>query len=192
MMRRCTRLTVATALFLSLVPAALGGTALAPVTVVVAPRPSVLADVHINFRPHPLPRGGFYYAVIVLSRYEGESQETPPPCAISSDMAKTEYGFPHGRRSMRLTLLPAASSSGRWCTGRYTGAVYAVPHAPPCRNGYYCYGTSAQSSCWILEEGKRVCGVVAKPGRPPYSYPGGLPKPLDRSARIVARFAISF
>ena len=68
---------------------------------------------------------------------------------------------------MRLTILQAASSSGRWCAGSYTGAVYAVPHAPPCRSGYYCYGTSAQSGpCWILEEGRRVCGVVAKPADP--------------------------
>ncbi len=192
-MKRCTRLIIAAALFAGLAASALAGTALAPVAVDVPANQSVSGDARISFRPHPLPHGGFYYAVIVLSRYEGESQETPPPCAISSDMAKTEYGFPHGRRRMRLTILQAASSSGRWCRGRYTGAVYAVPHAPPCRNGYYCYGTSALSGpCWIVEDGTRVCGLVAEPVKPGYSYPGGLPKPLDGSARIVARFAISF
>jgi len=35
------------------------------------------------------------------------------------------------------------------------------------------------------------CGVVIRPEQP-YSYPGGLPKPVDRTSRIVGRFQIHF
>jgi hypothetical protein len=55
-------------------------------------------------------------------------------------------------------------------------------------------------------EGRLLCGVVAKPeppgpkSEPPgpkgeapsYSYPGGLPTPVDRSSRIVGRFQLKF
>jgi hypothetical protein len=33
--------------------------------------------------------------------------------------------------------------------------------------------------------------VVVRP-EPHYSYPGGLPKPIDRSSRIVGRFQVHF
>ena len=93
------------------------------------------------------------------------------------------------------------------------GAVYAVPHAPRC-GSYSCRGVSAEygSPCWEVSPGQIACGVVGAkpeppkpeppepepprpepPAQPPaYSFPGGLPKPLDRAARVVGRFKITF
>jgi hypothetical protein len=164
---------------------------LGPVSVKVSPRPSVAGNVGVAFKPRGhLPGGGYYYAVIVLEEYARHQQSAPPPCAISSDMARTQYGYPHRDRAVALTLTPASSTSGRWCPGgSYIGAVYAVPHKPRCRGSQPCYGHSTQSgSCWEAN-GRLVCGVVAIPT---YSYPGGLPKPIDHSARIVGRFRITF
>jgi hypothetical protein len=172
-------------------------------------------DVAVSFRPPGhLPRGGYYYAVVVLVRYAGYSAGAPPPCATSSDMQSTAYGYPHPRRRVTLTLIQAASSAHRWCAGGvYEGAIYAVPHRPPCSRAYPCSGRSTgYGPCWEAE-GRVLCGVVAKPeppapkpeppapkpeppatkGEPPsYSYPGGLPKPIDRSARVIGRFQLRF
>jgi hypothetical protein len=107
-----------------------------------------------------------------------------PPCALSSDMGKTDYGYRHRGHPVRLTLLPAASAAHAWCPGgTYEGAVYSVPHKPPCSKSYPCYG---KSSCGVVP----FCGVLPYPS--PYSYPGGLPKPLDRSTRIIAHFTLRF
>ncbi len=170
--------------------AAAGG--FARVSVSVAPHRSS-GDVHISFQPRGgLPHGGFYYAVLVLHEYAGNGVATTPGCAASSDMAKAEYGFPRRGQRLHLTILQARSAEARWCAGgEYLGAVYAVPHRPRCSNSSPCYGSSTQvGPCWILEEGRRVCGVVVKPPR--YSYPGGLPKPIDAASRIVGRFQVRF
>jgi hypothetical protein len=163
------------------------------VNVAVPAALSTAGKVTISFHPaRALPGGGYYYAVAVLVDYRRAPGEAPvPPCAISSDMGVTQYGFPRHGRPVHLTLIAAPSGEGRWCAGgSYEGAVYAVPHGPPCSKAYPCHGKSAEySSCWRIEE-HVVCGVVALP--PPYSYPGGLPKPVDRSARIIARFGLSF
>jgi hypothetical protein len=180
-------------------------------------------------------------------------------------MEKTEYGYPASNRAVRLTLLPAKSNNNRWCAGTYVGAIYAVPHKPPCSASYPCYGKDANGACWELE-GKYVCGIVALPkeeqtereekekvereakerterearekaereakeksnpeeklkverevkelterearartehqereranlepgGAVFYSYPGGLPKPIDRSTHIVGHFKVMF
>jgi hypothetical protein len=81
-----------------------------------------------------------------------------------------------------------------------------VPHRPPCNGTYGCRGKSAaQGACWEVE-GRPVCGVVAPPEKQPpaetpkaespppavYSYPGGLPRPIDRSSRVVGHFQVSF
>ena len=177
--------------------------------------PSVHGTLHISLRVGGhLPRGGYYYAVLVLERYEHYSQQAPPPCATSSDMRRTAYGYPQPGGSVRLTLLPAKSASSQWCPGgSYLGAIYAVPHKPPCSRSYPCYGKTTQSgACWS-SEGRTVCGVVIAPGHQPpgpkpeppgpkpappsptpapYSYPGGLPKPIDASTRIIARFHVNF
>jgi len=164
---------------------------LGPVSVKVSRQPSIGGDVSVSFsaRGH-LPQGGYYYAVIVLKEYAHHLQSTPPPCAISSDMRRTQYGYSRRGRPVRLTLTAAPSASKHWCPGgRYIGAVYAVPHKPRCGGSQPCYGRSTQSgSCWDLE-GRIVCGVVAIPT---YSYPGGLPKPIDHTARVVGHFELSF
>lgn len=155
------------------------------VVVKVPSHPSVLRNVQISFHPRSqLPQGGYYYAVLVLHDYLRYPGANPTPsCAISSDMERTAYGYPQRGRMVRLTLVPAKSSEGQWCShGTYLGAVYAVPHKPPCNGHYRCYGKSAESS--------PVSGVVAFPG--PYSYPNGLPKPLDTRTRIAAHFRINF
>ena len=158
---------------------------------VAAPaEPPLRGALRIHFAPRALPHGGFYYAVIVLAGYRSAGGARPP-CAISSDMGKTEYGFPHAGRSMRLSVLPARSKAETWCPGgRYLGAVYAVPHRPRCSYTQPCYGRTTQvGGCWILGEGHRVCGVVVGPR---YTYPGGLPRPLDSASRVVAHFVVTF
>jgi hypothetical protein len=215
------------------------------VSVGVPEQRNVAANVSIGFRARGhMPKGGYYYAVIVLEKYPHYSSEKPPQCAVSSDMEKTEYGYPHRGRTVRLTLIPVKSPANHWCSGgTYAGAIYAVPHKPPCCRHYPCYGKSALSgSCWELEGGRVACGVVALPKeeqaareakekaelqakekaereakqpaepqarekaereareraereaseRAVYSYPGGLPKPIDPSTRIVARFEVKF
>jgi hypothetical protein len=170
---------------LALIGAGAAAAKLSPVSVQAPQHPRVAGDVAINFSPHAgLPLGGYYYAVIVLENYSHNGYGVPP-CAVSSDMHRTAYGHPHRGRAVRLTLFPAKSSQNRWCAGgTYLGAVYAVPHRPPCSKAYPCYGRRACG-------GIPVCGVVIRPHLP-YSYPGGLPKPLDRSTRIVGRFQVHF
>jgi hypothetical protein len=161
--------------------------ALGPVSVHVPQSPSVTQRVSIDFRPRAhLARGGYYYAVAVLVHYPRPLQAPyTPRCALSSDMGVTQYGFPRNGRALRLTLLAAPSAENTWCPGgRYLGAVYAVPHKPSCSSAYPCYG---RGSC---SPQVSFCGVVAKPGY--YSYPRGLPKPVDRSTRIVGRFTLEF
>jgi hypothetical protein len=171
--------------------AATGGAGqLAQVSVTTPAHPVLHGPLRIGFSPHPLPHGGFYYAVLVLSRYPSGAGAAPS-CAISSDMGKTEYGFPRRGRRLALSILPARSTAGTWCSGdHYLGAVYAVPHRPSCSEAQPCYGHTTQvGPCWIVGEGRRLCGTVV---RLPYSYPGGLPRPLDSASRIVARFSVSF
>jgi hypothetical protein len=189
---------MARAIILSALALTLGGFAgasaasqLGPLSVQVSPRPSSAGNVIVGFWPRGrLPSGGYYYAVIVLKEYAHHSLSAPPQCAISSDMRRTQYGYPHRGRAVSLTLTPASSTTRRWCPGgTYLGAIYAVPHKPRCGGSQPCYGRSTQSgSCWEVE-GRLLCGVVAIPT---YSYPGGLPKPIDHSASVVGRFRVSF
>jgi hypothetical protein len=163
---------------------------LTPVSLQVPPPPSTSGNLLINVTPHArLPAGGYYYAVAVLQNYPRYSSQAPPSCAISSDMSKAQYGFPQREHPLQLSLTPALSPQGRWCPGTYVGAVYAVPHKPRCTGGYACSQKSNQA----------LQGVVANPAVPgsppegkPYSYPGGIPTPLDRSARLVGRFFVEF
>jgi hypothetical protein len=157
-----------------------------PVSVNVPPPATVYSDVKIGFRPVGLPRGGYYYAILVLDRYPRGSRDSPvPPCAISSDMSVVDYGYPD-RGRIRLTLKPAKSAEGHWCSGgTYIGGVYAVSHRPPCNSAYPCYGRSAQGGPGC---GATYCGVPAFPV--PYSYPGGLPESTDRTTRIIGHFKV--
>jgi hypothetical protein len=156
--------------------------------------PNVRRNVHLSFRPiGDLPAGGYYYAVVVLRPYKHYTNRMPPPCATSSDMLRTDYGYPHPGQPVRLALTPAQSTAGRWCRGGdYLGGIYAVPHSPPCESRYPCRSEpyKAPSPCWELKTGQRVCGVVAQPKR--YAYPEGLPKPLAPGAHIIAHFRVTF
>jgi hypothetical protein len=155
---------------------------------------SVREDVHISFQSGGrLPEGGYYYAVIVLKPYKRYTRNAPPPCSTSSNMERTDYGYPQSDRGVRLALTPARSATGHWCHGgTYVGAVYAVPKAPPCESKYPCRSEpyESPSPCWEVESGRKVCGVVALPRR--YAYPDGIPEPLVHGTRIVGRFRVVF
>jgi hypothetical protein len=161
------------------------------VSVHVQRKPSVVGNVHISFQPSGrLPQGGYYYAVIVLEPYKHYTEETPPPCATSSDMEKTDYGYPHAGRPVKLALTPTKSTAGHWCPGgTYLGAIYAVPHAPPCNSTYPCRSEPYKEPCAGVRPGC-VHGVVAKPWL--YRYPDGLPVPLEKTTRLIAHFYVRF
>jgi hypothetical protein len=166
------------------------------VVVHVQPNLNVLRNVHISFHPTDrLPPGGYYYAVIALEPYRRYTRSEPPPCAISSDMDRTDYGYSYNHQKVVLTLGPTESHTGHWCPGgTYTGGIYAVPHPPLCeKHRYSCRGEPAkerepagqpQGPC-----GGHVCGVVPIPYR--YAYPDGLPPPAYE-ARMIGRFQIVF
>ena len=162
------------------------------VSVHVQRKLSVRESVRISFRSGQLLGAGYYYAVIVLKPYRKYTRQTPPPCSTSSNMERTDYGYRQPDGSVRLALTPAASASRDWCRGgAYIGAVYAVPHPPPCESKYPCPSeTYKPGPCWELASGHRVCGVVALPRR--YAYPDGLPVPLATGTRVVGRFSVVF
>ena len=154
--------------------------------------------VTISFRPEGhLPRRGYYYALAVLHDYRvggyrrGREPPPSPGCAISSDMSRTPYGYASGHRVINLTLHAAPSSEARWCVrGEYIGAVYAVPHPPRCSATYRCaWRASEYGRC---SEPQIECPYAGVLPFYVYSYPGGLPKPVDRTARVVGSFTLHF
>ena len=153
-----------------------------PVSAPFHPAPSA-PGLALALHPHAaVPHRGYYYAVAVLEHFRHLAGG--PGCAVSSNMERTQYGRPGRDGRVHLELLPAPSVARRWCAGGiYEGAVYAVPHPPPCTHAYPCFG---RSSCG--PDGG-VCGLVPRPIYE-YSYPNGLPKPLDARTRIVGRFTI--
>lgn len=161
------------------------------VSVHVEQKPSVAGNVHVSFHPTDrLPAGGYYYAVIVLERYKHYTRKTPPPCATSSDMEKTDYGYPHPGRPVKLALTPAKSFARHWCRGGvYSGGIYAVPHAPPCESSYPCRAEPYKEPCAGVRPGC-VEGVVARPRQ--YAYPDGLPTPRAEGTRIIGHFQVTF
>ena len=165
----------------------------AGVSLQVQHRPSAAANVHVLLSHAPrLPEGGYYYAVVVLSPYKRYTRSSPPPCAPSSNMQRTDYGYPSARGMVSLYLTPARSATRHWCPGgTYSGGIYAVPHAPPCESRYPCRSEPYEppSPCWNLE-GRRVCGVVALPRQ--YAYPDPLPRPLASGTHVVAHFSVVF
>jgi hypothetical protein len=163
---------VSTSMLCLVAAASAASPALGPVSVHVAPHLSIDANPRIKFRPHgKLPPGGYYYAIVVLQHYSGAPQKTPPACAISSNMERTDYGYLHRGRPVSLTLLPAQSSARHWCAGgTYTGAVYAVPHKPPCSYYYPCTGKSAEVS------------LCEKFQTPPPCVAGTVPAPVPTQA----------
>jgi hypothetical protein len=170
---------------------AIAAAAAASVAVHIQQPRGIKQSVHVSFRAHPLPEGGYYYAVLVLAPYKRYTRASPPPCSTSSNMQRTDYGYPH-RGEVALALTPAHSTTGHWCPGgTYSGAIYAVPHAPPCKGRYPCRSEPYEppSPCWHVG-GRVVCGVVALPRQ--YRYPDGLPAPLARGTTIRARFSVEF
>jgi hypothetical protein len=162
------------------------------VSVRVQHKVAVGQNVHLRFRAGQVPEGGYYYGVIVLRKYKHYTQKSPPPCSTSSNMQRTDYGYPRSNGEVALALTATPSRTKHWCRGgSYEGAIYAVPHAPPCERTYPCHSEPYEppSPCWNIE-GRRVCGVVALPRE--YAYPDGLPTPRASGTRIVARFSVKF
>src|SRR5258708_20339918 len=101
-------------------------------TVRVQSKPTVGSSVGINMSASPLPDGGYYYGVVVLRPYRGYTRTVPPACSSSSDMQRTDYGYPQPSGLVTLALTPPKSDPPHWCHGgSHEGAVYASPHAPP-------------------------------------------------------------
>lgn len=173
----------------SLLP--LGAVASAAISPKILVTPNISRPVELSFDAPSLPEGGYYYAIIVLEPYGHYTRQYAPPCSLSSDMQRTAYGYPRAGR-VSLTLAPAASHTGAWCLGgSYQGAIYAVPHPPPCEATYPCRSEPYEppSPCWSLE-GRQVCGVVAQPQG--WAYPQGLPRPISKGARAVGWFVVRF
>jgi hypothetical protein len=190
--RRSLLSTGAAALALSLCVAAPARAETHAVSVHLQHTLAVAHNVHLGFRARALPQGGYYYAVIVLKPYGKYTRASPPPCATSSDMQRTDYGYPRSDGRVALTLTPVSSRTGHWCRGgSYVGAIYAVPHRPPCEGTYPCGSEPYErpSPCWHAG-GHVVCGVVALPKR--YAYPDGLPRALASGTTIAGRFSVTF
>jgi hypothetical protein len=147
-------------------------------------------NVHITFRARRLPEGGYYYAVIVLKPYKKYTRTSPPPCTTSSNMQRTDYGYPQPSGEVALALTPAKSLTGHWCPGGdYLGAIYAVPHAPPCESTYPCHSEPYKEPCAGIGPGC-ITGVVAP--RREWAYPQGLPTPRANGTTIVGHFTVTF
>ncbi len=147
-------------------------------------------NVHITFHARRLPEGGYYYAVIVLKPYKRYTRTSPPPCATSSNMQRTDYGYPQTSGEVALALTPAKSLTGHWCPGGdYLGAIYAVPHAPPCESSYPCRSEPYKEPCAGIAPGC-VEGVVARPRE--WAYPQGLPTPRASGTTTVGHFTARF
>jgi hypothetical protein len=154
--------------------------------------PVVRQNVHIRLTAPRLPEGGYYYGVIVLKPYRRYTRASPPPCSASSNMQATDYGYPQPNGVVTLALTPAKSKTGHWCReGFYEGAVYAVPHAPPCESSYPCHSEPYGPHQECAGVGPEcVHGIVARPTQ--WSYPDPLPSPLASGTRIVGRFSVKF
>jgi hypothetical protein len=153
--------------------------------------PNVRENVHLRFHATPLSEGGYYYAVIVLKPYKRYTKKTPPPCAVSSNMQRTNYGYPTSLGEVTLALTPVKSRTTHWCReGSYEGAIYAVPHAPPCDSTYPCYAEPYEPPELRFPNGEPVLGVVVRRGS--YSYPDGLPVPEAKGTTIAAHFTVRF
>jgi hypothetical protein len=186
-MRRALGTLAASVIALSLVGAAV---AAETVSVHVQRRLVVRQNVHIAFRARRLPEGGYYYAVIVLKPYRKYTRTSPPPCTTSTNMQRTDYGYPQPSGEVGLALTPAKSLTGHWCLGGdYLGAIYAVPHAPPCESTYPCRSEPYKRPCAGIGPGC-VHGIVARPKE--WAYPQGLPTPLASGTTIVGRFTVRF
>lgn len=169
---------------------ACAATSAASVAVHVQRRVSIGRSVDVSFQAAPLPNGGYYYAVIALTPYRHYTRSSPPPCSTSSNMQRTDYGHPQSSGEVVLALTPASSRTHHWCRrGRYSGAIYAVPHVPPCNSSYPCHSETYKEPCAGVKPGC-VLGVVIRPKE--WAYPEGPPAPRAYDTRIIARFSVTF
>lgn len=146
--------------------------------------------VRLSFTAPALPEGGYYYAVLVLRPYRHFTRAAPPPCSTSSDMQRTDYGWPDASGTVVLRVTPARSHTGHWCPGGvYGGGVYAVPHAPPCNAEYPCSSEPYKQPCAGVGPGC-VLGVIALPRE--WAWPDPLPVPRAAGATMEAHFAVAF
>jgi hypothetical protein len=164
-----------------------------PVVVHVQANLNALRNVHLSFRPADrLPPGGYYYAVIVLRPYKHYTRSNPPPCAISSDMERADYGYPRPGVRVSLTLAPTESApDGHWCAGgSYAGAIYAFAHPASCKGTHSCPGeqTPHNEPGTLGCGGYNFCGVVPQKE---HVYPLSLPRPPEGTS-IVTYFQIVF
>jgi hypothetical protein len=186
-MRRIFATLVATVIVLVSVGVAVAGET---VSVRVQHKPIAHENVHVTFHAPRLPEGGYYYAVIVLKPYKKYTRTSPPPCSSSSDMQRTDYGYPGPNGQVALALTPAKSRTGHWCAGGdYLGGIYAVPHAPPCESTYPCHSEPYKQPCAGIAPGC-VEGIVAYPRE--WAYPQGLPAPRASGTTIVGHFTVRF
>jgi hypothetical protein len=153
-----------------------------------------LRSVRVTFTAPALPEHGYYYAVFVLRAYRHYTRSSPPPCATSSDMQRTDYGYPDATGTVVLRVTQAHSQAGHWCRrGSYEAAIYAVPHPPPCNSEYPCSSEPRYypRPC-TPDSGKCIPfnGIVALPRQ--WRYPEALPSPHAAGASIDARFTVAF
>ena len=147
-------------------------------------KPNIRHDVLVSFNAPPLPEGGYYYAVITLEPYRHYTRQHPPPCSVSSDMQRTDYGRPDGGK-VSLALTPARSRTGHWCPGgSYEGAIYAVPHPPPCEGIYPCDSEPPGEPIKPCGTPGGLCGVVVRGTG--WAYPDRLPSQELKARRSPA------
>ncbi len=169
----------------------MGTGASAAISPKISAKPDIRHNVLVGFNASPLPQGGYYYAVMTLEPYRHYTAAHQPPCSVSSDMQRTDYGYPQAGK-VSLSLTPARSATGHWCQGgSYEGAIYAVPQPPACEGRYPCESEPYEppSPCWNAD-GHVVCGVVAP--RRPWHYPEAVPRPESKGASIVGWFVVRF
>ncbi len=159
----------------------------ADVTPKIVSKPATGANIVLSFIANPLLAGSYYYAVMTLEPYRHYTAEHRPPCAVSSDMQKTDYGYPQDGKTS-LVLTPTRSRTGHWCSGgSYEGAIYAVSPTRPCENTYSCEG----ERCDTLPHCRPILGVVVEPQRR-WTYPAPPPEPVERNVQIVGWFVVRF
>src|SRR5258708_39617793 len=86
-------------------------------TVRVQSKPTVGSSVGINMSASPLPDGGYYYGVVVLRPYRGYTRTVQPACSSSSDMQRTDYGYPQPRGLVTIAITPPNSETHHRCHG---------------------------------------------------------------------------
>ena len=111
-----------------------------------------------------------------LERHEQDPVRVP----LRTYRARADHPHPSPGAVQRRRLVPA---------GDYLGGVYAVPHPPRCTPTYPCTGRTSEYECEHETPCRPIDGVLPFQY---YSYPGGLPKPIDATARIIGTYSVRF